>query len=260
MGKQTLGGTLFVYNGISNDYCVAEAVASLKALCDEVVLLDAGSTDGTDKLLMSFADDTTKVILLPHEEWEKQKGREKLSYFTNIAISYLTTDWNINLQADEVIHEKSFDAIRSAIEEPNCESFWNWRINLWGNSQHLLNVDDSRKPVGDFIIRLAKAKYKSIDDAQSIDAQPANHRYITDIRIYHMGFVRSKYVHTEKIRHMLVDVFLMGGNDPKVEAMGNEFNPWIHFSKEDVVSIQEPLPIFIQEWAKERDKINGFEI
>lgn len=259
--SKKLGGTLFCYNAISQDYCLAEAVASLKALCDKCVILDAGSTDGTPSLVRSFADDRTKVICLPNEAWESQNGREKLAHFTNIAISELTTEWNFNLQADEVIHEDSFVAIREAIEQPNAESFWNWRINLWGNSQHYLDVPDDRKPVGDCIIRLAKTKYKSIDDAQSIDAQPANDDYLEAIRIYHMGFVRSKYVHTKKIRHMLVDVFEMGGNDPNVEAMGDVFDCWkMGFSKEDVKPIIEPLPIFVQQWAMERDKINNFEI
>ncbi len=256
---KTLGGTLFAYNALSQDYCIESAVESLKALCDEIILVDAGSNDGTADLMMSFADGKTKVVCLPNDEWQKQQGREKLAYFTNIAINLLSTDWNINLQADEVIHEDSFDAIREAIKQPNAESFWNRRINMWANSKHYLDVPDNRKPVGDVIIRLAKKKYQSIDDAQSIAAQPADADYLDKIRIYHMGFIRSKYVHTKKIKHMLEEVFLMGGNDPKVEAMGEEFNCWgMGFSREDLKPITEELPIFVKDWAKERDLINNF--
>ncbi len=253
--SNTLGGTLFGYNCICNDYCLSEAVASLKALSDEIILLDAGSTDGTAELMQSFADEKTKVICLSNEDWHSQKGREKLSYMTNIAINSLSTDWNFNLQADEVIHETSFDAIREAINSGKADSFWNWRINLWGDSQHYLDVADDRKPVGDYIIRLAKTKYQSVDDAQSIGAQPANAEYVERIKLYHMGFVRNPYIHTKKIKHMLEDVFLMS-NDAKVEAMNGVFNPWgMGFTKDDVKPIPEPLPIFVQEWAKERDKL-----
>ena len=87
MSKQSLGGTLFCYNGIKHDYCISEAINSLKALCDEIVLLDAGSDDGTAELMQSFADEKTKVICLPKEEWNRHQGREKLAYFTNIAIA-----------------------------------------------------------------------------------------------------------------------------------------------------------------------------
>lgn len=258
--NKTLGGTLFAYNAISQDYCLTEAVGSLKALCDEVVILDAGSTDGTPELIKSFADDKTKIICLPNEVWESQKGKTKLAFFTNLAIEALTTEWNINLQADEVIHENSFNAIREAIEQPNAESFWNWRINLWGNSQYYLDVPDARKPVGDCIIRLAKTKYLSIDDAQSIDAQPANPDYFERIRIYHMGFVRNKFIHTKKIEHMLTKVFLFGENDPMIEAMNGVFDPFIPFSKEDLKPIEEQLPIFVQQWATQRDEINQIVI
>ena len=255
--KQTLGGSLFVFNSISQDYCLSEAVASLKYLCDNVVILDAGSDDGTADMVKSFEDEKTQVILLPNSMWHSQQGREKLSYFTNIAINALDMDWNINLQADEAIHEGCFDTIRKAIEEPNAEGYWVSRINLWGNSQHYLDVPDERKPVGDKIIRLCKTKYQSIDDAQSIHCPNADWKFVDDIKIYHMGFIRNKYIHCKKIKHMLVDVFQMGENDKKVDAMEGVFDPWVHFSKEDVKPIQEPLPVFVQEWAKKRDEINN---
>lgn len=260
MSKQTLGSTLFAYCAIKHDYCLAEAVASMKALSDEVVLLDAGSDDGTAELMQSFADGKTKVICLPNEEWTKQQGRNKLSYFTNLAIASLSTDWNFNLQADEVLHENSFSFIREAIEVPFAESYWSKRIDLWADSKHFLDVPHSRKPVGTEIIRLAKTKYLSIDDAQSIAAQPADWTYYDKIHIYHMGFIRSKYVHTKKIRHMLEEIFLMG-NDKNVEEMGEVFDCWkMGFSKEDIKPLTEPLPNLVKVWAEERDKINQFEI
>lgn len=260
MSKQTLGGTLFCYNGIKHDYCLKEAVASLKKLCDECVILDAGSDDGTAELMQSFYDEKTKVICLPKEEWCKHEGREKLSFFTNLAIASLSTDWNFNLQADEVIHENSFPFIREAIEVPGAESYWSRRIDLWADSKHYLDVPHNRKPVGTEIIRLAKTKYLSIDDAQSIAAQPADWTYYDKIHIYHMGFIRSKYVHTKKIKHMLEEIFLMG-MDKNVEEMGGVFDCWgMGFDKNDVKPITELLPIFIQEWATKRDGINQFEI
>lgn len=256
---KTLGGTIFIRNAIEYDYCLYEAVASLQELCDEVVVLDAGSTDGTDIMVRTLENKKTKIVCLPKEEWHKQHGRYKLAYFTNLAMASLATDWHINLQGDEVIHEKSFDAIREAIEVPNAEAYFVSRINLWGNSQHQLNVGYDRLPVGKEIIRLAKTGYLSIDDAQSIDA-PADLSYLQKIRFYHMGFVRSKYKHTEKIRQMLVDIFEMGENDKKVDAMNGVFDPWVHFSKQDVIPISEELPKFVKEWAAERDRINGFQI
>lgn len=252
--KQTLGGAIFCFNAVSQDYNLKESVTCLKALCDEVVILDAGSTDGTAELCHSLQDEKTTVIYLDNAEWHKQKGRTKLSFFQNIAIGALTTDWVFLLQADEIIHELSSVHIREAIELDNEAYFVN-RVNLWGDSRHQLNVPIMRSPVGTKIIRLAKSTYRSVDDGENIDAYPKVD-YFNRIRIYHMGFVRDKHKHIKKIKHILVDIFEVE-MDKKVEAMVSGFDPFKHFTKDDLLPIAEPLPIFIQEWATGRDKMNA---
>lgn len=257
--KPTLGGSLFVYNAQSQDYSYIEAIECLIELCDEVVVLDAGSDDGTvAKLKASFwnpGNSKVRLLLLDGSEWRMLRGKEKLAHFTNYAIGSLTTDWNFNLQADECIHENCFDAIRAAIEKPE-EAYRVRRINLWGDSEHALSVPHDRSPVGTNIIRLAKTKYRSVDDAEGIYAPASSELYDRDaVRMYHTGFVRNKFLHCRKIEHMQTKVFGMGF-DPKVEAMRGVFDPWAIFDKKDVVSISEPLPKFIQSWAALRDEIN----
>jgi glycosyltransferase involved in cell wall biosynthesis len=250
----TLGGTLFVRNGIEYDYCTSESIKCLQELCDEVVIVDAGSDDGTTEIVRSFANKHTKVICLSPKLWHTVHGREKLSFFTNMAIAGLSTDWNFNLQSDEIIHEDCYANIRKAIEIPNAQAFVSKRINLWGDCQHFLDVPQHRKPVSTEITRLARTIYRSVDDAESINA-PAWDDFTELIRIYHAGFVRDKYKHCGKIKNMQEDIF--GWEmDKKVQEMNGVFNPWIHFSKEDVRPITEPLPKLLMEWAAIRDEIN----
>ncbi len=261
MGKinKKLCGTLMIYNGICFDYCYKEAIRCLISLCDYVVVVDCGSTDGTAESLKEFGSPHLEVIYRDKSEWEIMKGREKLAYYTNIAIdraAELGYEWQINLQADEIISHTDFPAIREAINHPINEGYWSRRINLWANSKYWLNVAYDRLPVGIEIIRLTKTKYHSVGDAQSIDKQDGSWEYLDKIRFWHMGFIRDKYKHVEKIENMLCNIFEMG-MDEKVKEMGQEFNPFIHFSREDISPIEEPLPIFIQEWAKQRDEING---
>ena len=258
MSKPTLGGIQFVRNGIELDYCFEESISCLKALCDQVIILDVGSTDGTTEIVKSFEDEKTKVVCLPASEWDKLKGKEMLAHFQNMAKEMLTTDWYFLLQSDEILHEDCFPAVREAIEKDE-EGFFCQRINLWGDSQHQLNVGMDRTPVGTTIIRLAKTKYYSVGDGEGIYCV-ASFEYLNKIRIYHMGFVRDKFIHTKKIEHLLLRVFGHNDLDPKVIAMNGVFDPFSNFSREDLMPIQDKLPKFIQQWAEQRDKINNFEI
>ena len=157
------------------------------------------------------------------------------------------------MQADEIIHEDCFNAIRQAIET-NVEAFYVTRIHLWGSSKTQLNVPIERMPCGVNIIRLAKTRYRSIDDGESLLA-PAIPNFVNEIRMYHMGFVRDRNKHIEKIKHIQDDIFLID-HDKIIDTMQNGFVPYVMFSKDDLIPIREELPIFIKEWANERDEIN----
>ena len=245
---KTLGGTLFVRNSIEFDYNVVESIRCLQELCDEVVVLDAGSDDGTKELLIDLVDQHTTLISLDKSEWDAQHGREKLSYFTNIAIGCLGTDYNINLQADEIIHEDSFPAIRKAMQTGG-EAFYCTRLNLWKDCNHVLNVPQERKPCSTEIIRLAKIKYKSVDDGESLSA-PASTDFLNDIVIWHYGLVRKKEGVKKKNNNNLRNVFEID-HDPKLDKMDVfDWSAW--FSESDMIEIPTSHPKFINEWIKTR--------
>lgn len=251
----TLAGTLFVYNGKSQDYCFMEAIASLREFCDYVVVCDAGSDDGTLEEIISVYGEhgQTSIIACDKSEWDAKRGKEKLNFFTNKAIEMaemMGFDYQFNLQADEIVHEKSYDAIWDAIATGD-EAFQSRRVNLWGSPYTQLRVVPPKQlPCSEVILRLAKTKYRSQGDAESLAAHTARTDFIEKIRMYHMGFVRDKKIHVEKIRHVQKDVFLVEP-DKKLEGM-EVFDPWRWFERTDVVPITESLPQIIQKWAADR--------
>lgn len=249
----TLGGIMFIRNGEQYDYCYREAIVCLQALCDSVVVLDAGSDDGTAEMLQQYEDQNTMVICLGKDEWDKQQGREKLSYFQNLCLSFLDTDYYFLLQADEIIHEDSFPSIREAINT-GWEAFYCTRINLWRDSKSYINVPDDRQPCSTKVIRLAKNKYKSVGDGESIEAI-ADPSLIEEIRIYHMGFVRNKNIMKAKVVNMQENVFGID-HDPKLDK-SDIFDWSLWFNESEHSPIREELPMFITKWAAERDKINS---
>jgi len=151
----TVGGVTWAYNAISQDYCLEETVRSLQECCDMVVILDAGSTDGTAELVKSFANDKTKVILCDNEIWHTQQGRQKISYFQNVAASFLNTDYQLIIQADEILHERSYPFIKEAIESGG-EAFILERVNLWASPYLKLDVQQEKKPCSTGAARLTK--------------------------------------------------------------------------------------------------------
>lgn len=247
MGKK-LGGVLIIKDGIKYDYCYRESIKCLQFLCDEVVVLDCGSEDGTAEDLLSLEDNKTLIVSVKKELWDKHRGREKLAYFQNLALSFLEADYYFLLQADEVIHENSFESIRAAIETDK-EAFLVKRINLWGSANTFINVPDNKQPCSRHVIRLAKTKYQSVDDGESISAD-ASQNFINGITIYHYGFVRKKEVMKAKIINMQEGIFEIP-HDPKLD--GSEvFNSELWFSCDELSPIEELHPIFIQEWIKSR--------
>lgn len=248
--SKKLAGVIFLYNCESQDYCYKQAIKCLLEFCDRVFILDAGSTDGTVNGIPM--DGNITFIGLDNKEWQGQTGKEKLSYFTNRAIAHAENEgynYIFSLQADEILHEKSYNAVRQAMDRGE-EAYAVTRHNLWGQPHYKLKVPHERKPCSTTIVRLAKSRYRAYDDAESLNAH-ASMQFHDEIRMYHMGFVRKREVMVDKIKHMQEKVFGMD-SDPKLKGM-TIFQPWQWFDKyEDVELIDEPLPEIIKSWAEAR--------
>lgn len=245
-----LGGTMFIIDGMELDYCFKESILSMQEHCDEVVIVDAGSKDGTQDVLKTLENNFTKIIYLDRSEWDSLHGWHKLNYFSNKAIAELTTEWNWYQQGDEILHESCYDTLRIAINSGEAEGYFSHRLNLWASPYKMLNVVGNRNPCSTQVLRLAKSKYMTYGDAESIACEFASDRYVRDIRLYHMGFVRKRDIHPEKIRRMQQDIFEVPV-DEKLKGM-DVFRPDAWFNENELIDIPEQLPILIQEWAKER--------
>ena len=252
-----LAGAMFVRNGIKYDYCFREAIHSLLNFCDEVFVVDAGSTDGTLQALHSIRHPNLKVISLSEKEWNKQSGRgkEKLCYFSNLAIDYAELndyEYVFYCQADEVVHENSYWRIRELCNFGK-DGYVISRINLWGSPYYQLDVENERLPCSRFVLRLSKSQFRTDGDAESI-AVPYDNVYMAEsVKMYHMGFVRDRKVMIHKTIEMQENVFELGTHDEKIDISGKYFKPELWFDlKKDIKLIDEPLPATVKEWAKKR--------
>lgn len=251
--NKKIGGSLFIRNNYLYDYCAEESIKSLLEFCDQVSVVDVGSSDGTVEMLKELEAKNGNLIVtyLTEQDWQSQQGKgySKLCYFTDIAISKLETEYNFYQQADEIVHENCYDNIHRAIRQ-DFEGYLISRVNLWQSPYLKLNVVGNRNPCSTRIVRLAKTKYRSYGDAESISA-PFTDEYVEQIVMYHMGFVRKREVMKNKVINMQEGVFELGNHDVKLDG-SDIFIPERWFSPENLVPIGEPLPTIIQKWAEER--------
>ena len=253
MGKK-LAGTLFIRNGCELDYCFEAAIKSLQAFCDWVFVLDAGSTDDTFQVLQTLLDNKTTILQISEEDWNRQVGRDKLNYFTNIAIEYAQQhgyEYQFNLQGDEVLDPDSFQYIRQAIELGE-EGYIITRYNLWKDEHHMLNVPQSKKPVSTQICRLTKTSYRSAGDAESVNC-PASLDFINLISVWHCGFIRNPKKHIAKIKEMQKNIFLMDYDKRADLKPEFDWKDW-GFTEADLIPIHKPLPIYLNEWIAKLNK------
>lgn len=251
--SKKLAGVIFYYNAEMFDYCYIEAVNCLLE-CTDYVFIVAGGTDNTyEKTLNEFKDNEhVTIIYLSNALWDLQTGKEKLNYFTNIGIEAAHREgyeYVFQLQADEILHEKSYPEIRKAIET-NEEGYMCTRINLWHSPYLQLDVPQERKPCSTSIIRLTRTCYRSVDDAENIEVPLCETYFESGIHIWHYGFVRKKEVMKAKIINMQENVFGMD-HDKKLDG-SDTFDSTLWFSGDDLKIIDYPHPKIMQEWIKTR--------
>ena len=109
-------GFTFVRNALKYDYPVLESINSLLPLCDEVVVAVGNSEDGTLALIQGITSAKIRIIETVWDDSLREGGRV-LAVETDKALAAVPTDadWAIYLQADEVLHEADYAAIRAGM-------------------------------------------------------------------------------------------------------------------------------------------------
>lgn len=252
----TLGGSLFCYNAVDYDYPVAAALDSLCAVCDDVIVSDCESTDDTFDILREVAQKYANLRIICGGHWEVGIKSDRLRIHADYAMSFLRTRHHFMLQADEVIHERSFPLIRQLVAEAKHKSWAVTRYNLFGDLEHCLRLDlpNDIKPMSDRVVRMAAREFTSYGDAESLRVDPETCAE-SDIVIYHYGLVRRDAEHLNKIVDMQTWFHGADGVDQRVLAMQKDAAPyrwWEMHPPENLMPLPYPHPVFSQRWAAER--------
>ena len=102
-------------NVLKTGYPFAESIAASLPICDEFLISDGYSTDGTFEVLEKISRLNKKVKVL-RQEWPSAKRYSVIAEVTNALRAKCSYDYIFSIQANEVVHEKSVDFIRAIPE------------------------------------------------------------------------------------------------------------------------------------------------
>ncbi len=112
--RETISGYTTTYNCIKQNYPFEASIRSLLGFCDEVVVVDGGSDDGTWNTLQTMAQADSRLVL--HQEkrdWSHKRfavydGQQKA-----LARALCTGQFCWQQDSDEIVHEQDYVKIRN---------------------------------------------------------------------------------------------------------------------------------------------------
>jgi len=184
-----LSGYTTTKNVIKSDYPWRESIQSLLAFCDEVVVVDGGSDDGTWENLESWAIHEEKLkIYQVKRDWNHYRfavfdGQQKA-----VARSLCKGDWCWQMDVDEVVHENDYEKVKKLARQipKSVKLVCLPVIDYWGKE------DKVRVDVNPWKWRLSR------NDTHITHDIPAQHRrYDEKGNVYSIGSDGCDYVHTD---------------------------------------------------------------
>lgn len=91
---------------------IARALASLRQVADEIIVVDSESTDHTREIAQQF---TTHVLTRPFAGFGEQK---------NFAREQVTNEWVLHIDADEEVPSVLAEEIRNVTHQPTADFFF----------------------------------------------------------------------------------------------------------------------------------------
>lgn len=253
---KTLGASIPLRNGDDLDFCWKECILSVLPICQQVVVAESDSTDGTREALDEWAAREPKIRIC-HYPFTNPTGQNGYIHdWINYAREHLTTDYNIQLDADEVLDERSHGKILQRIQGPPI-SLTVRRYNFWRDHRTLIPFGHC---CGSEVIRVAPASLWLPSDSPHPKGVQAMRlaKMNLDIEVFHYGFIRKREAFFKKERGLQKN--LIGKYDPRLEEAelfdGNwmmmpGISDWIH----KLQPYNGPHPKVAHEWLRER----GFE-
>ncbi len=247
-------GNVCIRDGIRLDYPFFECIKSLLPVCDYVSVCDGQSTDGTQELIREWMRNEPKIVLCVYE-WPHPKGDVDFWVkWLNYNREHTNGDFQIQLDADEILSENSYDEVLRRVRHAKSTNFSLWckRFNFYRDDRHLIphGVCLSNK-----VVRIAPRDVWMPSDGP----HPNGHACVnmaneSNIEIYHYGFLRHREAYFAKCKD-LQKFFFNTYDDRLVKAEADSGN-WMENCdvgwQNNLDTFQGEHPKIIQQWLADR--------
>ncbi len=153
--EETVSGYTTTRNCIEQNYPFEQAIRSMLGFCDQVVVVDGGSTDGTWERLQELAKEDDRVVIDKNErDWD----HPRFAVFDGLQKAYAralcTSQWCWQQDSDEIVHEDDYHKVKQLIKRlPKALELMALPVvEYWGS------IDRIRVDVNPWKWRLSKNK------------------------------------------------------------------------------------------------------
>ena len=136
----TLSGYTTTYNCVAAGYPFEASISSMAAVCDEVIVLDGGSNDGTWERLNDLASSNEKIKISQHVvNWEHPRFAIEDGLQKARARNLCQSEYCWQQDADEIIHEEDVDKIKKMLQQfpKHCDLVSLPVIEYWGGYEKI---------------------------------------------------------------------------------------------------------------------------